>query len=280
MGLSGLWCIMAAMMTGLLLSACEEDYSPSSKPIQFDETTYEVRRGFTRRIPFKKGSADYTLTESPMGIADISVETSPYMVRFEQQKLVVTGVKEGSTTLTIHDNEQDNNTVVTIDVTIPYLGFYGFWNMGSENLNDLFSNQRTLFLCADYRFYLFDDPQNFKEMSADRLVLQGCYSTSTTDGENRVAFSFTRNGIAQEMTFKMSDNSADTFEILSDWEKLLPFAPDFDNPENYLLFMTSLSDGTRVRYIDNNDLLLPRGLAATPYSTHRDKTSMLTSYRR
>ena len=245
----------------ITMTACEENHSPRNKPIEFGQSEYGVRDGFTRTIPFKKGSADYTVTVTPEGIVDVRIETSPYMVRFEQQKMILKGEKIGDATITIHDNEQNLDTHIMVNVTIPYLGFKsGYIAEASED--KWFTESNMLFLCSDYQFFQFDTSSvssNPDNPTIEQLTAKGTYSMSQVEGENRITL---RYSTGSEKTYRLGKNSADTFEVLSDWSKLPHREPaEWDEPSaKYLLFMTDIADGTKRAYLEYYSLTLPEGL--------------------
>lgn len=249
-------CLLSAIIT-----SCEENHSPRNKPIEFGQSEYGVRDGFTRTIPFKKGSADYTVTVTPEGIVDVTIDTSPYKVKFEQQKMILKGEKIGDATITIHDNEQNRDTHITVNVTIPYLGFKSMY-IAEEPDDKWFTESKMLFLCSDYSFFRFDTSSVSSSPDSptiEQLTDRGTYSMSRVDGENRITFRYS-NGA--EMTCRLGNNSADTFEVLSDWSKL-PHREPAEWGEvslEYLLFMTDIADGIKWAYLEYYSLTLPEGL--------------------
>ncbi|MEZ3590901.1 MAG: hypothetical protein K1V84_07685 [Muribaculaceae bacterium] len=249
----------------ITMTACEENHSPRNKPIEFGQSEYSVRDGFTRIIPFKKGSADYTVTVTPENIVDVTIDTSPYKVKFEQQKMILKGERIGDATITIHDNEQNLDTRITVNVTIPYLGFKSMYI--AEDADDKwFTESNMLFLCSDYRFFHFDTlshPQintsTPDSPTIEQLTAKGTYSMSQADGENRITLHYST---GTEKTCRLAKNSADTFEVLSDWSTLPHREPaEWDDvTQEYLLFMTDIADGTKWAYLEYYSLTLPEGL--------------------
>lgn len=242
--------ILALIATAISLtfSACGSSETKYS-PIKFSKSYHELRKGFSIEIPFQNGSGDYSMFFNKDGLVDAEIITSPYDIKTGKQKLVVTGKKEGQVQVLINDNELKLTANISVNVVVPYIGFYGPSNyIPTTDYNQLFSTETILFFTQDNQFYLF-------KKSSQKPILNGAYGVDGTT----LRLNYQEGGKTKTSTFDISKSSDETIEILSTWDGLQDILDDeWYNPLS--LGMIEEDTGYRSMYIGELGITIPENV--------------------
>lgn len=108
--------VMAALCLGsFAFVSCDKNDNKTPDPLTFSETKVEVEIEKTAEITVKNGTQPFTVKSSDEKIATVKVE---------KEKITVTGVAEGTATISVVDKDQANGSfTVTVKAASEKLEF-------------------------------------------------------------------------------------------------------------------------------------------------------------
>lgn len=242
-----------ALISILYLAACSgETYK--SMAWTLTDADLCIRRGEVYRLPFKGGSADYSIdNDSPETAEVMTVLTASQLYPgHNDQSLVIHGRKTGEAKVRVRDNKSRNVVLYRLRVVNPYIALTGSVKTNPQYRDSLLAWDTDLYLRDDGRFLLttFTDGMPVKPA----LIARGTYVISDGNDGKRLITLTTADLAVAPQTYVLPDSGA-LAEILATW--------DIDRPDSDLdlCMLPNTSGNGSARYWVTPSQRLPDGLA-------------------
>ena len=95
-----LLCLSLALVAFTFVS-CDDDENLNTD-LKFDKATIEVAVGATSTVTVNNGTSPYTAASAATDLATVAVDS---------KKITITGVKEGTTTITVTDKDKNTGKI-------------------------------------------------------------------------------------------------------------------------------------------------------------------------
>lgn len=243
----------------VLCTSCSNDDDYLGTALRFEKKSYEARINETTLIQIMGGSQSYTLIVKDPNILGAGIIT--YAAKYNPGSLSITGMKKGTTTVTVTDNKRKEQETLSIKI----VDFYTTISINESN-HPLLKKNRVLFIVNNPAkdFYLFQEDEKTKKISSKPL-LKGTYEFNAIEKTPYLTLTYAnKEAVSIIHKFDLSESVRPAIIFLNNyfllgWEEWL-------NPKNRIsqsndFDVTMTEEGTENKIKGNlHKYLMPDGI--------------------